>query len=432
MSALACFAILNGAYVTGSDSSAIPDKKLLDDIGVKSYVGSRPDIAKNADILIYTNAVREDDCEVVGCRNSGIPVIARQDFLAMVAGSYRDTIAVAGAHGKTTTTSMLSAIFMKADYPFASHIGGYSLDIGGNCYHKGNALFVTEACEYKKSFLSLSPTLGIILNMDRDHPDTYRNDNELLEAFTYFALKSKLTLSYGEFSDKICAYEQMVTFGWSDKYDFYPSNINANSNEKYNFDLCLKGHTLIEGISLPIPGRHNVINAVAAAAAASMWGIDKNIIKAALNGYRGVARRFELVGAFNGTEIITDYAHHPTEIKAVINTARRMTKGKLKVIFEPHTYSRTAAFMEGFSHCFEEADELIILPTYAAREIAAGGADSLELAERVNNPQPIYAEDYYKARELILNDIDSNDKILVIGAGTVNKLAAMLVERPIA
>lgn len=428
MSALACFAILNGAYVTGSDQNTIINKSYLDNLGIISYIGSNPSIAENADILVYTSAVDEKDKEVRRCREKGIITLARHEFLSMVAQSYRDVIAISGAHGKTTTTAMLSAILRKADYPYAAHVGGHSYDIGGNFYHKGNELFVTEACEYKRSFLSLKPTLSVILNIDHDHPDTYKTKEDMVKAFEQFSNNASITLAYQEFVSYVPKNEHIITFGLDNTSDFYTSNISMYQDEKYKMDICVHEHILIEGIYLPVYGAYNILNALAAAAAAAMWGIPPETIKKGLNEYKGVGRRFEIKGKFKDALIISDYAHHPEEIKATIKTAKKMTKGRLIVIFEPHTFSRTKALIEEFATCFMGADKLIILPTYAAREYQGNGMDSHDLLSHIEEKGVLSADDYYQAREMALSDIASGDTILVVGAGTVVKLADMLCE----
>lgn len=428
MSALACFAIMNGAYVTGSDLNSIPNKAYLDSIGIISYIGSNPDVACNADLLIYTSAVDTNDREVNDCIMRKIPVLARHEFLSMIAKEYRDVIAISGTHGKTTVTSMITAIFKQADYPFAAHVGGYANDISGNFYHKGNDLFVTEACEYKRSFLSLKPTLSIILNIDNDHPDTYKTREELYNAFGEFSDRANITLAYKGFNAIRAESEHIITYGFDSTCNFYASNINMYANEKYHFNIYLNEHMLIDNIHLPIPGYHNIGNAICACAAASMWGVPSDIIRKAINEYRGVSRRFEIKGRFRDSLIVSDYAHHPSEIQAVISTARKMTSGKLIVIFEPHTYSRTKALIDEFIHCFTGADKLIILPTYAARECTANGMDSNDLMERLNNLNVISAKDYCDARTLALCDIEPVDMVLVVGAGTIDRLADMLCE----
>ncbi|MGI6701750.1 MAG: UDP-N-acetylmuramate--L-alanine ligase [Christensenellales bacterium] len=427
MSALACFAILNGAYVTGSDIRSICNKSYLDSLGIISYIGSDAVYASNADMLVYTSATDETDPEVIAAKRHNVPVFKRHEFLSLIAGSYRDVIAVSGAHGKTTTTAMLSHILNTANYSYAAHIGGYSYDISGNYCHKGNELFVTEACEYKRSFLSLKPTLAIILNIDHDHPDTYKTKEDMFQAFREFSFSSKITLAYSGFEKHISPNEHIITFGYENS-NFTALNIDKDIDEKYHFDLYLNERLLISDIRLPVYGRHNILNATAAGAAAAMWGVPADIIKKSLNTYRGVGRRFEIKGNFNGALIISDYAHHPTEIRATALTARNMTKGKLILIYEPHTYSRTKAFIDEFENCFSGADRLIILPTYAAREFQGKGMDSRELINRIKGVTPEYAEDYYSAREMALKDAGKDDTLLIVGAGTIEKLAAMMCE----
>ena len=431
MSALACFAIMNGAYVTGSDKNSIPNKSHLDSLGIKSYIGSDPWVARSADMLVYTSAVDSNDIELVSAMNNGIQVMARHEFLYYLSLSYRDIIAVSGTHGKTTTTSMLAAIFKLADYPFAAHIGGHSMDINSNYYHKGNQLFLTEACEYKRSFLSLKPTLAVILNMDKDHPDTYKSSEELICAFEQFSNNSSITLIHQDIKLNNETNEHIFTYGYDNRANFYYYNINMYSYEKYQFDLYLNGHMLIGQIKLPIPGKHNVANAVAAAASALMWGISPEIIKYALEEFKGVSRRFEVKGKFNGATIISDYAHHPKEIQAVIETGKGMCNGKLIVVYEPHTYSRTKALLQEFKDCFNLADIVIMLPTYAARETKDKGMDTDQLINYINDDRIIKANDYISARQIALDKAQENDIILVLGAGTIEKLAEMMYEKSV-
>lgn len=425
MSALACFAIRNGAFVTGSDSLNIMNKSHLDYLGIKYYIGSNPDIVRNADLVVYTNAIDTNkDTEYLSSIINNIPTMPRKDFLAIIAKNYLDIIAISGTHGKTTTTAMISAIMKEANIPFAAHIGGYSKDIGGNYYHSGNDILITEACEYKKSLLSLYPTLGIILNIEKDHPDTYQDDEDLENTFLRFSHQSCLTLIYDDI--KISKYNNMLTFGYKKTSDYYADNISLYSYEKYRFDLYSNERLLINDIKVNQYGKHNLTNAICAATVGHMFNIPNNSIRIALENFQGVNRRFELIGYCKGARVYTDYAHHPTEIKALLESARALNARRLIVAYEPHTYSRTRALIDEFKECFNEADKLILLPTYAARECKGNGMDTLDLIRELDNMEPLYVKDYNEARYIIQSMVSSEDIVLIVGAGTVNKLAYML------
>lgn len=361
------------------------------------------------DVVVYTDAVKEDDPHIRRAVRNNKAVLSRGQLLAAVSRCFNFTIAIAGCHGKTTCTSMLAHIFACADKQFSAHIGGNDLSFG-NCRVAGYDYFITEACEYGKNFLFLNPDIGVILNSDIDHLECYSGEADLINSYTRFADNSEKCICLH--NDRCRCGE--VTFGLDETADFSAKKIKSDKG-KYSFDIYERGRKIC-AVSLNAYGRHNIFNALAAAATARLSGIMAEPIEKGLNRFSGVARRFEKLGKVNGCDVIADYAHHPREIKAVLRTATEVTDNEIYVIFQPHTYSRTKNLFDDFVACLSGIDHLLIYKTFAAREYFDAEGSALTLANAIDNC--IYAEcpqdiKYY------LRDVKQSDKILVLGAGDI-------------
>jgi len=381
LSALAKLMVHYGATVSGSD--AVQSERLdeLKEMGIQVWVGSHPEFV-DADFVVFTSALNSNDAELRFAINSGVPVFERHEFLGVVSQNFGKVIAIAGTHGKTTTTAMLTAIFSVAKKKFTAHIGG---DVIGysNLVVQGDEYFITEACEFRRSFLSLRPDIAVVLNIESDHPDCFHNEKELFTAFESFVsnVKENGSVVVRQGFEEICKSEHTITFSNKNSTTrectyqaVRRDGLTSTGNE---FDVYEKGE-LICAIQLKHQGDHNIQNAIAAFSVARECGIAVNDIKFALENFQGVKRRFEEMGSVKGAKIIFDYAHHPSEIRASISVARKQYP-RLAVLFQPHTYSRTRSLLPAFVTCFSDADLLAVLPTYAAREKESDGVGASKL-----------------------------------------------------
>ncbi|MBO4472729.1 MAG: hypothetical protein J5765_02850, partial [Clostridia bacterium] len=374
MSALIRVARSLGAMVSGSDKAESETLLSLRKEGFDVYVGSRPDLAASADVTVATAAIPPNDPERLA---AGDRVVSRADFLADISALFNKTIAVAGTHGKTTVSAMIACAAAAGGARFSAHIGGVVRNFDSNILLAGDDLFVTEACEYRDSFLSLSPDIAVVLNVEKDHSDYFRRAEDLDRSFSRFVsrvradgtaiLGAGVSSHIGE-----CANDhiRIVKYGEDFGYD---------KAEGGGFYLTVRGESS-RYFTTPAKGAHNLYNAAVAAYASLLAGIREDAVRMGLAAFLGVKRRYEYMGnTAGGAPVVHDYAHHPTEIAAVMQVARAETDGRLIVVFEPHTYSRTAALFDDFARVLSEADVLVMLPTYSAREIPAAGVDARTL-----------------------------------------------------
>ncbi len=433
MSALAMLTSEAGVWVSGSDMRDSEILQKLKGYGINAYVGSNNSVVSGCDLVVYTSAVGGEDSELKFARANKIRCMERKAYLALMAKTCKSVIAVAGSHGKTSVSAMLCHIFDKMALPFKGHVGGIIKSVGANYIDTGDDYFITEACEYGRSFLSLEPDIGVILNCDYDHPDTYPNRESMYEAFVKFAEQSK-TVVIGEDAFEVLDLrgvdrDKVYTFGFGEGAYFRAVNIQ-NDGGKFRFDALCDGKR-IGKFNLNIYGRHNVLNALAVIAVCHLNWLDMDEVAHNIAGFDGVDRRFTDCGRTpNGARVIVDYAHHPKEISATIDTVRLMTKGKIIAVFEPHTYSRTKALLNEFADSFYWADDLIILPTYGARESKDEGLGGDGLARYINKncEGALYLQDYESAREYVQNNSMARDVVVVLGAGSVNALGEMLTK----
>ena len=345
-----------GYSVTGSDA--------------RSKEGHRAENVEGADLVVYSAAVKRVNVELIAAKALGIRMLERSEFLGELSAEFKSVIAVSGTHGKTSASSMIAEIFSGRDT--CVHIGGEC----GHIQQDGKEFFVTEACEYKQSFLTLKPELAVILNMDLDHTDCYSNIGEYRASFKQFAAKAKKVLINGD--DPYCfewaALVGYLTFGLDVKNDYYASNITY-SKQGVAFDFCYRGDILGK-VQVDAVGEHSVLNALSAAASAHIAGLSLEEIISGLRQYRGVRRRFEFLDAKSCADVYSDYAHHPTEIRASISAARSIGYKKIIVAFEPHTFTRTQSLYKDFARSLLLADEIYVMPIYAAREVEIDGVKS--------------------------------------------------------
>ena len=424
MSALIRIARTLGAEVSGSDRAHSGTFDALVKDGYDVYVGERAEKGATADLVVYNAAIKEGNAEL---RAAGERAISRAAFLARICSFFDRTIAVAGTHGKTTVSAMIACCAAAGRQRFAAHIGGVVRNFASNTFLCGDELFITEACEYKDSFLTLSPDLAIILNAEKDHSDYFADLEAIYRSFEQFASRVRkggaVILGEGVSSHiDVCANDDIRIYRYGEDFSYRRA-------EGGGFYLQASG-TPDRYFSTSAKGKHNLYNAAIAAFASLLAGIDEDAVRMGLAGFLGVKRRYEYMGRTQGGgTVIHDYAHHPSEIRAVMRVAREETRGRIIVAFEPHTYSRTKALFRDFVEVLSEADVLVMLPTYSAREIPAEGTDAKTLYCLVTSPESYYLSSYDDVKALLDRIARSEDTVLVLGAGTIETLAARFAEK---
>lgn len=375
--------------------------------------GHDPNNVKGANLVVFTGAISADNPELSAARENGVPTIERSEYLAAIAASFGRVIAIAGSHGKTTATALTAAA--TACLNPTVHIGGEYA--GGD----GNEYFITEACEFRRSFLMLAPDVGVILNADLDHTDCYKTEAEAVEAFLAFGRRCRKLCVNGDDPRLGIDHPDKITFGLGENCDVRAVGLCADGENRYSFSLFCLGVNMGR-LELSLVGRHNVYNALAAASVALGEGVSMSEIARAFVGFKGVARRMETLGYVRGARVIADYAHHPTEIRALIASLR--PRARLIVVFEPHTYSRTRDLFDKFATCFRGADEVVFLPVFAARE-KTGEVTSVDLYNAVSKIMPArYFGSYAEAENYLFGEVGEGDIVVFAGAGTIYSAAA--------
>ena len=436
MSGIAAILTNWGFTVTGSDLSDSESVGRLKSKGIKVTIGHNLEDVKNSDVVVYSAAIRKDDPEMLEATKLNIPTIERADFLGEITRCYKDTICISGTHGKTTTTSMVSLCFIEGLTDPSIQVGAYLKQLDGN-YRVGNSEhFIIEACEYVESFLKFSPKTEIILNIDNDHLDYFKNIENIKKAFAKYV---KLLPNDGNLilnaDDEKClelvknTNAKIMTYGLkNESADLIAKNITFNANGFASFDLYKHGEFL-DRISLSVPGIHNVSNALASTCVSLLYGISIKNIKSALSKFTGAHRRFEYVGKINDqASIFDDYAHHPTEIQATYNSLSNIKYNKSWVVFQPHTYSRTKNLLNDFAKVLLNFDNIVVLDIYAAREKNTYNITSKDLVDKINllRKKAIYMPDFEECTKFVKNNIEKNDIVITLGAGTVTKISSML------
>lgn len=436
-SAIAQILAKKGFLISGSDQTASTFTKELEALGITIFIGHDKNNVQDAELIVYTSAVSDDNPELLAAQALGLPTLSRAEMLGQLMLGYKNSIAIAGTHGKTTTTSMVTRIFNDAKYDPTALVGGYFEDLKSNVRIGASDLFITEACEYKENFLSFYPKIGVVLNIDEDHLDYFNDLDHIVNAFVKFAANIEedgiLVLNGDDYNaKKIIPYYKgrIATFGLSDSCDFIAKNITYNQKGCATFDIYIK-ETLLCRLNLSVPGLHNIYNALGAFATAAQITEDYNWISEKLENFKNAGRRFETVGELNGCPVIDDYAHHPNEIKATLDAAARIENhGRIICIFQPHTYSRTKELLHGFSSAFNLADEIIVTDIYAAREIDKGEIHARDLVTELvaENKKSLYMSDFEAIAAYIKEHASSGDLIITMGAGTITELSKMLTK----
>ncbi len=427
MYTLAVLSRSRGFRVTGSDRAESDRTRRLMEMGVTVYIGHEPSHADGADLIIYTHAISERNPEYLAALALGLPMLSRAEYMGILMRDYNNRIGISGTHGKSTTVAMLDRIFTAASSDPTTLSGAELSD--GESLHIGNGkLLIYEACEYKDSFLSFAPTVAVSLNLELDHTDYFTDISALRRSFA-LAMSRASSFALINYDDENLRAiipdikAPVITFGQSERAD-YRYLITSFSDSSTEFTVYSHGVT-VGVFRLNIPGVHNVTNAAAAISVALEFGIAKERIATAIDEFRPIPRRMELVGAHRSRAVYYDYAHHPTEISATISTLKLMTSEPITVVFKPHTYSRTASLWDGFLSALSLADHVILTDIYPAREDPIPGITSRRLSDNLGE-KAIFSPDGEVPSYV---DSFTDGVIIVMGAGDMEEIKNSLINK---
>ncbi len=422
--------------VTGSDSTFSPIIQKLQKNGIKVTIGHDFESLSKSDVVVYSAAIKQSDPEILEAKKLNIPIIERADFLGKITSCFENTICISGTHGKTTTTSMISCCFLKANVDPNIQVGAILKEIDGNSRVGNSDYFILEACEYVESFLKFSPKAEIILNIDNDHLDYFKTFDNIKNAFVkYVNLLPKDGVLILNADDPNCmdlrkhSAALTITYGIENKYaNYIAKNISFNKNGFPTFDVY-HNNNFYATIKLSIAGIHNVSNALACIALCDYYKLPKMNIKDALFTFTGASRRLEYKGMFNGASLFDDYAHHPTEIRATANSIKNKEYNKSWVVFQPHTYSRTKNLLKDFANSLINFDNIIITDIYAAREDNIYNISSQDLVNQIQSlgKKALYISDFNNIATYLKNHVSNNDIVISLGAGTITNLSKYLI-----
>lgn len=438
MSGLAEILLARGFQISGSDSrkSALTDA--LEHKGVKIFIGQKEaNITSDIDLVVYTSAIHPDNPEYIAMTRQKLPCLTRAGLLGQIMKNYELPIAVSGTHGKTTTTSMISEILLQSDTDPTLSIGGILKSIHGNIRIGKSDYFVTEACEYTDSFLSFFPKIGIILNIEEDHLDYFKDIHAIRNSFHSFAAllpKDGALIINGDIENVDAITEglscRIISYGFSSACDYYADNISYDGLAHPTFTLKCQAAP-DRTFSLAVPGKHNVSNAMAALVLSDLLSLEYENVFHALKNFSGTDRRFEYKGTLNGVTIIDDYAHHPTEITATLSAAKNYPHKSIWCVFQPHTYTRTKTFMDEFAAALSLADHIVLADIYAARETDTLGISSLDLKKAIEEKghECFYFPSFEEIENFLLKNCINGDLLITMGAGDVLKIGETLLKK---
>jgi UDP-N-acetylmuramate--alanine ligase len=440
LSAIARVLMGLGYCVSGSDQVASALTAALAEEGATVYVGQRAGQVTGADLVVVSSAVPADNIELVAAQVQGIPVVGRADFLGQLTAG-RVTVAVAGSHGKTTTSGMIATLLLVAGQDPAFIVGGQIAHLGTNA-RVGSGPFVIEADEYDRTFLGLRPTMAVVTNVEHDHPDCYPTFDDFRAAFAAFV---ELMPDDGvlivcaddpgarELGERVTAQgKAVVWYGLAEEANWRAVDVQPNAAGGCDYVALAAGRS--GGlVRLRVPGIHNVVNSLAVLAVADRLGVPFTTVTQALRTFRGMGRRFEIKGVADGVTVVDDYAHHPTEIRATLAAARGNYPGRrIWAVWQPHTFSRTRTLMDDFAAAFADADHVVVTPIYAARETAnlpAGRVSSADVVARMDHANAHLVANLDEAVDLLVASVGSGDVVLTLGAGDGYVIGERLLER---
>ncbi len=419
-----------GYYITGSDNNETDTLAAVRKMGIPVQLGQRAENIAGADLIIHTAAIMADNPELIAARESGVPVLERCELLGLITQRYHHAVCVSGTHGKTTTSAMLTQILMEANIDPSAVIGGKLPLIGGNGRAGKSDVMVCESCEYVDTFLHLSPDIAVILNIDRDHMEYFKTLERLIGSFRRFAqMATEALIVNGDDANTMTAIEglnkKITTFGLSDTNDYYPANIGkAEGDCFFRYDLMHQGEKCCT-IELYVPGKHNILNSMAAAVAALSVGAAPEQVAKGLADFRGAGRRFEILGKCNGAVIADDYAHHPAELRVTLEAAKELHYKRVWAVFQPFTYSRTAMLLEDFAKVLPIADRVVMTEIMGSREKNTYHIYTKDLADKIEGS--VWFPTFEEIADYLRQNITEGDLVITLGCGDVYKIAKMLI-----
>lgn len=421
-----------GYQLSGSDNNPGDTLERIKALGIPVFMGQRAENIGDAEMVVYTAALLPDNPELVAARTSGVPTFERAELFGAISRLYKRCIGVCGTHGKTTTTSMLTQMLLEAELDPSAVIGGKLPKIGANGRVGKSDLFVCEACEFKDTFLSLSPSVAVILNIDEDHLDYFKTLENLIHSFHRFAdMATDAVIYNGDDANTLKALEGVgektkITFGFSEANDWHPANISTVRGAFYAFD-AVHGGKVLGRVTLAVPGKHNVLNALAALAAAIYAGADFDAARRGLEAFGGAGRRFENLGTYRGITFVDDYAHHPAELRVTLEAAMQMDFRRVWAVFQPFTYSRTYMLMDDFAEVLRIPNKCVLTEIMGSREVNTYGVRTEQLAAKI--PGSVWFDTFDEVADYVLANAGEGDLVLTLGCGDIYKAAKLMVRR---
>ncbi|HCA71359.1 MAG TPA: UDP-N-acetylmuramate--L-alanine ligase [Ruminococcaceae bacterium] len=424
--------IHHGYEVSGSDNAESDTLQRIQSYGIPVYMGQCAKNVEGKELVVYSAAIKSDNPELVAAKKAGIPCIERSVMLGMVTSRYPKSICVSGTHGKTTTTGLITSILLDAGADPTAVIGGKLPRINANGRAGSSDKIVVESCEYVDTFLQLHPYLAVILNIDADHLDYFKTLDNIIHSFRQFAKQtSDILVVNGDDTNTRKAVDglthaKIITFGKGENCMYRAVNIADTKQARENFDI-LKNGKILCNVTLSIPGKHNIYNALAAFAVCDLMGISAEQIQKSLHTFTGVHRRFEILGKYEGVTIADDFAHHPTELTATLTAAMQMGFHEVWAIFQPHTYSRTALLLDDFAKALTIPDHVIVSEILAVRETNTYHIYAEDLVKKV--PGAVYRKTFPEIADYVMEHVKPGDLILTMGGGNIYQCADMIVDR---
>lgn len=421
-----------GYYLTGSDNNETETLDLVRKMDIPVYMGQRAENIEGADLIVYTAAIMSDNPELIAAKESGAVTVERAVLLGLITEKYPNAVCVSGTHGKTTTTSMITQILLAEKLDISAVIGGKLKAIGGSGLAGKSDILVCEACEFMDHFLGLAADTAVVLNVDEDHLDYFKNLDNIIKSFNKFCQKaSKAVIINGDDKNAMKALEgvsgkDIITFGKSDKNDWYPENIRGEGNLETYFTIMHDKKPFCDAV-IHVPGEHNIINALAAAAAAYYSGASAESVKKGLDEFKGAGRRFEKFGEYGGITVVDDYGHNPTEIAATLSTAKKMNFKRVWAVHQPFTYSRTYTFLDKFASALSIADKTVLTEIMGSREKNTYNIYAKDLCEKIDGC--VWFPDFEQTADYVCENAREGDLIITLGCGDVYKVARMICKK---
>jgi UDP-N-acetylmuramate--alanine ligase len=444
LSAIGRLLIEKGYQVSGSDLELSSYARELEDLGAKVFIGHKPDQIEGVDLVLRSSAIPENNVEVIAAKEKGIPVYKRSEFLGKITADFV-CLAIAGSHGKTTTTAMISWMLTALDQDPSYLIGSKSNNLSTNAHAGDGPVFVIEADEYDYMFLGLEPQIAVITNIEHDHPDCFPTEKDFYDAFVRFVRQmdgngkliacrdDTLTARLIEYTERnldITSYTYGLEIG-EDRFEpgFIARNLMLNQLGGYDFDVYL-AQDFLTRISLKVPGVHNVYNATASLAVAHLLELPVESAAQSLSDFKGTERRFELLAEISGIAVIDDYAHHPTEIEATIDAARKRYPDRaLWAVWQPHTYTRIEVLFKDYLTAFEAADHVLVTEIFASREAKRNDYSAQKIVDSMQHQDVHYLESNAFVVDYLFDHLKPGDVVLVLSAGDANQISLQLVDK---